>query len=382
MASNQPGDFRHLSSLDGFRALLALWVYVGHLAYAVGYDNRLLSMHPLAVDLFMVLSGFLMVHTWKSAQGQQMPYLRAAGAFYVVRIFRIAPLYYVLLIVCSFFLTELAAMHDAILAKFPPPWSTGVAPAQGHTAWYFGSFEWLWLHVTLMFGAVPGMEASTPLPDWSLSLEMQYYLVFPLLLVLFRRLPMIVLVVPAAVMAWLAPGLFGNYLDPGTIAHFGQPSLLAYRLNAFMAGMVVAFWLRELNAGSITRPWRRVYLGVAAAICVAPLTKLVILAYGVFVLLAAGNIPWLNRLFSLRPLRFLGDISYSIYLCHLLIVAPVVYFLIVSTPLQAMQPLHRFVLSLLITAPLVIVVSLYLYRAVELPTIRAGRMLSKKILSA
>jgi len=48
----------HLDALDGFRACLALWVYFGHLANASGFSNRLLGLHPLAVDLFMVLSGF------------------------------------------------------------------------------------------------------------------------------------------------------------------------------------------------------------------------------------------------------------------------------------------------------------------------------------
>jgi peptidoglycan/LPS O-acetylase OafA/YrhL len=49
---------KHFASLDGFRGFLAVWVYFGHLATAVGFSNYFLNMHALAVDVFMVLSGF------------------------------------------------------------------------------------------------------------------------------------------------------------------------------------------------------------------------------------------------------------------------------------------------------------------------------------
>jgi peptidoglycan/LPS O-acetylase OafA/YrhL len=380
LKNNNSADFqRHLSALDGFRACLALWVYLGHLAYAVGFNNRLLSMHPLAVDLFMILSGFLMVRTWKSADKTGLSATKSGVSFYIGRFFRIAPLYYFLLIVSALILTRFAAMHDIILKTFPPPWITAGVDYAPHTVWTFTSFKWLILHASFLFGVVPGMEASTPLPDWSLSLEMQFYLIFPFLLILFRKLPWLLLALIASVIAFLAPRLFGNYLDAGIFSHFGQPSLLAYRLNAFFAGMIAAYWLVERDAGIVQSLKRNLYYGLVAAICVVPLTKLVILAYVLFILLAMGNLTFLNGIFSIRPLRYLGEISYSIYLCHILILTPIVYWLINTESFVAYTPVVRFLIAVAIISPLVIAVSSALYKFIEKPPVKFGKFLIHKV---
>jgi peptidoglycan/LPS O-acetylase OafA/YrhL len=370
---------QHLTALDGFRACLALWVYFGHLAYAVGFQNRLLSMHPLAVDLFMVLSGFLMVYTWKAREEQNQRASNNILAFYAGRFFRIAPLYYFLLIVSGFVLTSLASMHDVILKTFPPPWITGGEDYSPHTAWSFSNLKWFLLHVTFLYGLVPGMEASTPLPDWSLSLEMQFYLMFPFLLILFRKTPWILIALFAAILAYFSPRLFGNYLDAGFLSHFGQPSLIAYRLNAFLAGMVVAYWLKERHGVVAIKPRRQLYLGLTALICILPMTKLVILLFVMFVLLAAGRAPILTKLFSIKPLRYLGDISYSIYLCHLLILTPTIYWLITHTSFVSFSPMMRFVVAVLVTCPLVILTSSLLYWFIEKPPIKIGRYLIQQL---
>ena len=370
---------RHLNALDGFRACLALWVYFGHLAYAVGFHNRLLSMHPLAVDLFMVLSGFLMVYTWKAKERKERSAPRNIIAFYVGRFFRIAPLYYLLLVVSGILLTNLAFMHDVILKTFPPPWITGGEDYSPHTAWSFNNLKWLLLHVTFLYGLVPGMEASTPLPDWSLSLEMQFYFVFPFLLVLFRKVPWMLLALLAATLAYFSPKLFGNYLDTGFFSHFGQPSLIAYRLNAFLAGMVVAYWLKEKQEEASIKPRRQLYLGLTAAICVLPMTKLVILLFVLFILLAAGRAPILTRFFSFKPLRYLGEISYSIYLSHLLFLTPTIYWLITKSSFVSFSPILRFVVAVLMTGPLIIMASSLLYFFIEKPPIKIGRYLIQKL---
>ena len=271
----QKSRVSHLASLDGFRACLALWVYLGHLATATGFANGLLARHALAVDLFMVLSGFLMVHTWRGDIRSVSLASAQTLRFFLNRFFRIAPLYYLLLAICSVDLTGLAAMNDAVLRAFPPPWSAELEHFEPLTAWHFGNLRWLWTHLTLMFGLFPGLEASTPLPDWSLSLEMQFYLVFPVLLTILRKVPLIALAVCSAATAWVAPAMFGSYLVPGTWAHFGQPSFLPYRLNAFVAGMVVALWIRSRESAGRSRS-ADVSAAIAATICLIPLTKPVI----------------------------------------------------------------------------------------------------------
>jgi len=365
----------HLTALDGFRGLLAMWVYLGHLANAVGFKNYVLSMHALAVDLFMILSGFLMAYTWKTAISLRhtfnFSFTKTAIPFYTNRFFRIAPLYYFLLVICYCFLPVLAEMHDASQKLIPPPWAEGLDNFNPHTVWNFSNFKWLLLHVTFAFGAFPGMESTTPLPDWSLSLEMQFYLIMPLLLLMFGRIHIVLLATMTAVLAFYAPSLFGSYLTPGSITHFGQPSFIAYRLNAFMAGMVVAIWLRnrELEKPSLMF---NIYIVLAGLICILPLSKPVILGYILFIFLVLQRTPILNQLFSLKPLRFLGDISYSVYLSHLLIVIPIVYWLVNHHDFLMLDKTVRFVLAVGLTAPLVILSGYILFRTIERPFTRLG----------
>jgi peptidoglycan/LPS O-acetylase OafA/YrhL len=368
--------FAHLTALDGFRGILALWVYFGHLSNAVGFKNYVLGMHALAVDLFMVLSGFLMVHTWKTPISPRhtfsFGFRTTTFTFYVNRFFRIAPLYYILLSVCYFLLPDLAEMYGSAQKMIPPPWAEGLPHFDPHISWDFSSFKWFFLHGTFTFGLIPGMEATSPLPDWSLSLEMQFYLILPILLTLFGRVPMLLLAIVSTVLAVYAPILFGNYLAPGSITHFGQPSFIPYRLNAFMAGMVVAFWLgnRQLEKASLKTDSPYV---IAGLICILPLSKPVILGYFIFVLLVFRQVPLLNRLLSLKPFRLLGDISYSVYLSHLLIVTPVVYLLLKIPSFMSFGTLTRFILALGASGPLVVLVSYFLFLGIELPGIRFGK---------
>ena len=370
--------YTHLLALDGFRASLALWVYLGHLAAAVGFQNYLLDLHPLAVDLFMVLSGFLMVHTWKEPLNEYRLFSKNTLSFYGNRFFRIVPLYYFLLLVCYLWSPTLAQMHNYSLTAIPPVWSHNISGYIPNTSWNFDSFRWFWTHASFLFGLVPGMENSTPLPDWSLSLEMQFYLILPLLLICLKKVPVILITALCALIAFASPKLFGNYLDAGILTHFGQPSFLPYRLNAFMAGMLPALFLQQGFLPNYSRKTKAMLI-IAALLCIAPLSKPVILAYGLFLLLVLNTAPLISRVLSIKPLRFLGKISYSIYLCHILIVIPIVYWLIKDTGFMDLRSGQRFALSLLITLPLVIIFSFGLYQYIERVSIQFWKDISLKL---
>jgi len=328
----------------------------------------------------MILSGFLMIHTWKASPYEPTFKLQTTLRFYIARFFRIAPLYYVLLLVCYLALPTLSFMQAVALKAVPPPWAATIAHYAPSLGWNFNSLQWLLLHLSFGFGLVPGMEASTPLPDWSLSLEMQFYLVLPLLIVLFARVPVILITTAAAILAIGAPTWFGNYLEAGSVAHFGQPSVLAYRLNAFVAGMLIGCVLKHRTEQSTVFFGRHnIYLIVCAAICVAPLSKPVILGFFCLAALAIWRIPLVTAILSFKSLRQLGDISYSVYLSHLLVVIPMVYWLIQNAGFMAQSTVWRFVLAVVVTAPIIFIISYLLNKTIEQPGIKLGKWLAKRV---
>jgi peptidoglycan/LPS O-acetylase OafA/YrhL len=370
--------YAHLNALDGFRACLALWVYLGHLAAAVGFKNYILDRHALAVDLFMVLSGFLMVHTWKQSSDQYRFFSKVTLEFYCARFFRIAPLYYFLLLVCYLMSPSLALMHDYSLKAIPPVWAANIEGYAPNTSWDFEGFNWVWLHLTFLFGLVPGMENSTPLPDWSLSLEMQFYLVLPLLLISLKKIPLIVITIACAALAFAAPKLFGNYLDAGLFTHFGQPSFLPYRLNAFLAGMVLALYLNK-NKSNLETQKIKYYLIFLGLICISVLNKAVIAIYFIFVFITLYKVPFLSNLLSAPYLRLLGNLSYSLYLSHILIVIPTVYWLLSNTDFLLSDPPIRFIFAFAVSAPVVLIFSYCFYLYIEKPGISLGNFYLKTI---
>ena len=157
--------------LNGFRALAAFWVALAHCSIWTGAGVQ--PNPKIAVDLFMILSGFLMIYTMSERSSvepaqQWSTFLR----FYVRRFRRIAPAYYLTLIVVVLcapsFLGGYDQLNNLIADLFAPLASD------------YSLSGLLW-HFTFLFGLHPIQSSSTMLPDWSLSLEMQFYAVFPLI---------------------------------------------------------------------------------------------------------------------------------------------------------------------------------------------------------
>jgi len=101
-----------LPILDGIRGYAALWVLLGHCSNLSGLNLPLLNRPQMAVDVFMIMSGFLMTqHYFLRQDREPWESPRTWMKFWVRRFFRIAPLYYAVLIPAvlwhSFLLTHL-----------------------------------------------------------------------------------------------------------------------------------------------------------------------------------------------------------------------------------------------------------------------------------
>ncbi len=286
-----------IAELDALRALAALGVLATHLSWGFGFGYT-------GVELFFVLSGYLI--TSIVVKNRRQPgFLRV---FYVRRFLRIWPIYYLALGV-------LIALN--LIRKHPEP--------MGGMAYYLTYLQYTWEY---WHGAKP----PTALPlyhTWTLAAEEQFYLVWPVLLLVIgprylKPLALFLTVLPFLVRHYwgandtllghcdgLALGALLSTLIPTVpakaprtqwllFAALGLLSLAGYLANAwYLSGQGLAgVRISRSNAG----------------------ISLISLAYfgliGLVVILAGSrSLRWLRN----PALCYLGRISYGLYLYHLLI---------------------------------------------------------------
>lgn len=321
---------RYLPGLDGLRALAVALVILYHLGVP-GFRGGLLG-----VGVFFTISGFLitglLVAGWRRRGW-------ALGTFWLRRARRLLPAVVVLLVTCLAVvaITDRSDLYrrgtDALSALF--------YVANWHTIAVGNSY----------FDQVHGPGPFDHL--WSLSIEEQYYLVWPLLLVamiaVFRGRMMLV----AGMTALLAAG---SFVALSLLAHPGVDNTRAYegtgtRAGGLLVGACLALLWLAVDRGEdppLRRWWLNAttcdLLGVAGLVGVGWLVQgtsqntfatyqwgLAALSVATAALLVAVAYPGtaLGRAFGVLPLRWLGERSYGIYLWHL----PVIVF----TPREVLQ---------------------------------------------
>lgn len=279
-----------------FRALAAFWVLAAHAQIWGGYPWLSIPSAKLAVDLFMIVSGFLMVATTRG----RLPDTRERVRFWTRRFFRIAPAFYCALALivmgAGIFLPGLAQLQ----AMNPGQWRAG---GQYDATLIHYSASNIAQHASFLSGLSPTPPESG-LPDWSLSLEMQFYALFPLLCLMRLRM-----VVVATVALHMAAALYG-WDDL-----YAEPSLFALKLQFFTAGMLLFHALRAdhlprrvgLMAAALSLAW----LGNDGM--VAPVLLLAMFALGL--LEVHGQTPArIAAIIRSRVVTFASDVSYGVYL--------------------------------------------------------------------
>jgi peptidoglycan/LPS O-acetylase OafA/YrhL len=372
---------QHITCLDGVRGGLALWVFWGHLANAVGFDAPLLRAPALAVDLFMLLSGFLMSWHWESSRTGtlQVPQGARVGDFWLRRFFRIAPLYYPLLVLALLLNPAFVAARDHLMAAFPPVWAEqapGLSDARMPTLFSGANIA---AHLTFIYGLIPRFAANDALPDWSLSLEMQFYLAFPLLMAFCRPTRIVIFSAVSVAVSLAAARLLGTGpAGDGMLANFPQPSPLPLKIHIFAAGIALG-WLAANREEKLSR-W---HYWTAFALPLLVLPKPVILGaliISALILLETRPARILARLLGTAPFRMSGDLSYGVYLVHYL---PSYLFLDLAVRhgyLAGLSSGERFLFAAgTLTLPIYFVAYI-LHRSIERPGIELGRRLSRRVL--
>jgi peptidoglycan/LPS O-acetylase OafA/YrhL len=364
-----------IPALDSVRFIGVLAVILTHVGFhagvytSTGTFGHLMSRMAVGVSVFFVLSGFLLSREWlvRAVRSEPAP---SAGRYYWKRWWRIMPAYLCVAVVC---LLAFSANHDRGVGG----WLRTLAMADSYTT-----------------HALPDGFTQT----WSLTTEVAFYLVLPLLMLALvgRRVRPVrivagLLVLVALTLVWLATMDSISAFDGRPVGNW----LPAY-LSWFAAGIGLA--AVHTAPASFPRTHRALtalassagscWVLAAAALLVAstplagpwlllPLTPgeeivrhVLYLAVGVLVIVPAafGSPESRYVRFLAAPLpRHLGHISYSMFLVHMALIQAVM------KVFGLQQFGGHFVLILVLTLVSSIAVSEVLYRFVERPFVRLSR---------
>jgi len=306
--------------LTGIRFFAALMIFVLH--YADRFEVLGQSTYPylrqlfLGVQVFFVLSGFIIAYTYLEKASFEKPFLRT---YFIRRIARILPLY-LLLTTITFIV---------IKNNFQSDW------------------QWLklfFLNISLVKGFSSNYHLTGIEPTWSLTVEETFYLLAPIIFVLIRKRKFFFLQVPLLWLIGLAlvgfftifpfDGFFSSLKFTAFVSFFGRcfefycgiwlaiqyksqrsffqtvsgrwPVLTLVGFLAIIAIIMLLVEIEKLTGLASAQTW----LGIGICNLVFPL---------VIVILLAGLLresSWIQRLLSTSMFQLLGRSSYAFFLIH------------------------------------------------------------------
>ena len=308
----------HVPALDGIRGIAVLQVFVAHFHWIVSTDpyfnavtpwhwlNKTLEPGFLGVDIFFVLSGFLITSLLlKDRQRNQSGMFRR---FYMRRALRLLPALYAILI-ASFFV--------ALWEKFPMDiqWRT-----TWHALLYLNNWNVVWN---------PNAAQNDLGHLWSLGIEEQFYIIWPAILIglvalkIPNKVIMGLIAISIAVVAWHRDELW----DQG-VSWLDLYIRTDTRVDSLLVGALFALFYRHIriNRKVLSYSASIAFLGIVyikynyagSFIYKGGFTVIALLA-GMVILAAAEN-AWIgNSVLTWKPLAILGKVSYGLYLWHMLI---------------------------------------------------------------
>lgn len=342
---------RRLDSLTGLRIFAAVWVMLLHFrevtpteVWPLPLIDRFVLQGQYAVDLFFVLSGFILCHVYfaQFADGVRRDRF---GSFIGYRFARLYPVH-----VVTFAAMVALFLGQQLLFNGPG------ADAGRYSAGVF-------LTTLTMTHAWSGDTVTPNLPAWSISAEWFAYLLFPLLCLAVTRLRAF------APLAFTAVGL-----ALATTWHEVTDSALVRVMAGFLVGMAMYQISRRTEVALARMP----YLGTVVVVLVVlwatvgpARLELGILLFAALILVLAAEQDWLCRVLSLRTVVYLGEVSYAVYMVHWVVRV------VVRAAADKAGVLHEIPPPLMVATYLTVTfaAAILLYRFVERPWRRRLRRL-------
>jgi peptidoglycan/LPS O-acetylase OafA/YrhL len=285
------------------RFIAAILIVIHHFGISFFPFNKdplllLVAQAPLYVSYFFVLSGFVMIVAYNNKEHiDSLKYIQKRFA-------RIYPVYLLAII---------------ILATY--------SYTQG------GSYYGMLFSVLLIQAWIPYRATDFNAPAWSLSVEMLFYLVFPFLFNYFYKRKYIKIIAVTTITIWIVTQVLflivfrnqpGNFLSCFPLMH----------LNEFLMGNLGGLlFVWKLHQRKANYDWLIILLLAALILALKyppPYINyqdgMLVLLYLPLIMVLALNTGRLTSLFKIKPLVFLGEISYSIYILQV----PVCYWCIVA----------------------------------------------------
>ncbi len=325
-----PENKRFYPALDGLRALAVLLILLHHYRLR---PHSILEWGWVAVDLFFVLSGFLITGILFDTRDQ----VHRFANFYWRRVLRIFPLYYGIWIAAAaatpvfhFAWTRRWLLWPLYLGNFTHLVARSTAPQ--------GTLDWLWNYAPHTIPTLGPFFSFGHL--WSLSVEEQFYLVWPFLVFNVRsRRTLLNLCLVIVVAMPLLRGLAGTLLPQNLLDREILYRSTFFRVDSLLLGSALALMQRGTRAASLFRHAKAVGATTLLLLLAtgwfaihvlhqeptgSPLTPWIAtigytyvdLLSACILLLALEETSLFSRFLQIRPLQWLGRISYGFYVFH------------------------------------------------------------------
>ncbi len=288
--------------IQGLRALAVLVVMIFH------WDYSLLPSGFIGVDVFFVISGYLMTAILLNRK-DSVSFIAQLKQFYISRLKRIVPVYYFVLILAVVLFSVILIQQDFAFFK-----DSVVSAIQFTSNNYFAHFGDYF---------APASDELPLLHTWSLAVEMQFYLFYPFVILLIPRKYLFAVFVSAIIIFVLVSEYYA-YLGNKQMVYY---STLA-RVPEFLLGSLAFLslpYFQSLRKKSFILGLSLLLFGLFFIHSELQFLELMVLlpVFGAVLILASNYGK--NVLLTNRPFIFIGNISYSLYLWHWVILAFIRY---------------------------------------------------------
>ena len=292
-----------LSFIDELNGLRATAIALVILRHWFGLGNDSLNLGDLGVTIFFVLSGFLITRilllerSYRDTQKKSISSI--LRSFYLKRVLRIFPIYYLLLLVLFIFNKEL--LEDSL---------------KWHLSYLSNYYFVIVRH---------GWQSSLS-HLWSLAVEEQFYIIWPLLILftpsnLLKYLLIIfIIIAPVFRLIYFNPNQLYKYLTPGCFDALALGGMIAYYEKSILQitnkhmkfvnfmivlSMLFIYLVSQTESAKFKEVFERFSYSIMATFLI--------------VKLLSKSDSLLHKMFRWGPILFIGTISYGLYLYHNLI---------------------------------------------------------------